>query len=55
MPCGQRGKFALEAYRFALLLTQPAHPLVADSRSDFVWGAAIPTAAVSVRTCSGSR
>jgi hypothetical protein len=33
-----RGKFELEPYRSALLLTHP-HPLAEDSPSDFVWGA----------------
>ena len=38
MLCALRGKFALERYRSALLLTHP-HPLAEDSPSDFVWGA----------------
>jgi len=33
-----RGKFLLEPYRSALLLTH-RRPLAEDSRSDFVWGA----------------
>ena len=33
-----RGKFTLEPYRSALLLTQP-RPLAKDSPSDFVWSA----------------
>ena len=36
-----RGKFTLEPYRSALLLTQP-RPLAEDSPSDFVWGARDP-------------
>ena len=38
MLCALRGKFALEPYRGALLLTHP-HPLAENSPSDFVWGA----------------
>jgi ribA/ribD-fused uncharacterized protein len=38
MLCGLRGKFALEPYRSALLLTH-ARPLAEDSPSDFIWGA----------------
>jgi ribA/ribD-fused uncharacterized protein len=37
MLCGLRGKFALEPYRSALLLTHP-RPLAEDSPSDFIWG-----------------
>jgi ribA/ribD-fused uncharacterized protein len=37
MLCGLRGKFALEPYRSALLLTHP-HPLAEDSPTDYVWG-----------------
>jgi predicted NAD-dependent protein-ADP-ribosyltransferase YbiA (DUF1768 family) len=37
MLCGLRGKFALEPYRSALLLTHP-HPLAEDSPTDFIWG-----------------
>jgi len=37
MLCALRGKFALDPYRSALLLTHP-RPLAEDSRSDFVWG-----------------
>jgi ribA/ribD-fused uncharacterized protein len=37
MLCALRGKFALEPYRAALLLTHP-HALVEDSRDDHVWG-----------------
>ena len=52
--CALRGKFTLEPYRSALLLTQP-RPLAEDSPSDFVWGARDQKAATAVRTCSGSR
>ena len=38
MLCALRGKFALEPYHSALLLTHP-HPLAEDSPSDFIWGA----------------
>jgi ribA/ribD-fused uncharacterized protein len=41
MLCALRGKFALEPYHSALLLTHP-HPLAEDSPSDFVWGARDP-------------
>jgi ribA/ribD-fused uncharacterized protein len=41
MLCALRGKFALEPYRSALLLTHP-RPLSEDSPSDFVWGARDP-------------
>lgn len=37
MLCALRGKFALEPYRSALLLTHD-RPLAEDSPSDFVWG-----------------
>jgi predicted NAD-dependent protein-ADP-ribosyltransferase YbiA (DUF1768 family) len=37
MLCGLRGKFALEPYRSALLLTHP-HALAEDSPTDDVWG-----------------
>jgi ribA/ribD-fused uncharacterized protein len=37
MLCGLRGKFALEPYRSALLLTYP-RPLAEDSPTDYVWG-----------------
>ena len=37
MLCALRGKFALEPYRSALLLTHP-RPLAEDSPGDFVWG-----------------
>ena len=37
MLCALRGKFALEPYRSALLLTH-RRPLAEDSPSDFVWG-----------------
>jgi ribA/ribD-fused uncharacterized protein len=37
MLCGLRGKFALEPYRSALLLTHP-HPLAEDSPTDYVCG-----------------
>jgi predicted NAD-dependent protein-ADP-ribosyltransferase YbiA (DUF1768 family) len=36
--CALRGKFALEPYYSALLLTHP-QPLAENSPSDFVWGA----------------
>ncbi len=36
--CALRGKFVLEAYRSALLLTHP-RPLAEDSPTDFIWGA----------------
>lgn len=39
--CALRGKFALEPYRSALLLTHP-RALAEDSPSDFVWGARDP-------------
>ena len=41
MLCALRGKFALEPYHSALLLTHP-HPLAEDSPSDFIWGARDP-------------
>jgi ribA/ribD-fused uncharacterized protein len=41
MLCGLRGKFALEPYRSALLLTHP-RPLAEDSPTDFVWGCRDP-------------
>jgi ribA/ribD-fused uncharacterized protein len=41
MLCGLRGKFGLEPYRSALLLTHP-HPHAADSPNDFIWGARDP-------------
>ncbi len=41
MLCALRGKFALEPYHSALLLTHP-HPLAEDSPSDYVWGARDP-------------
>ena len=41
MLCALRGKFTLEPYHSALLLTHP-HPLAEDSPSDFVWGARDP-------------
>jgi predicted NAD-dependent protein-ADP-ribosyltransferase YbiA (DUF1768 family) len=37
MLCALRGKFALEPYRSALLLTHP-HPLAEDSPTDYNWG-----------------
>lgn len=37
MVCALRGKFGLEPYRSALLLTHP-RPLAEDSPTDFVWG-----------------
>ena len=37
MLCALRGKFALEPYRSALLLTHP-RPLAENSPSDFAWG-----------------
>jgi ribA/ribD-fused uncharacterized protein len=37
MLCALRGKFALEPYRSALLLTHP-RPLAEDSPDDFLWG-----------------
>jgi len=36
-----RGKFALEPYRAALLLTHP-RPIAEDSPTDFIWGARDP-------------
>ena len=39
--CGQGGKFTLEPYRAALLLTHP-RPLAEDSPTDFVWGCRDP-------------
>jgi hypothetical protein len=44
MLCGLRGKFALEPYRSALLLTHP-RPLAQDSPTDFVWGCRDPQGA----------
>ncbi len=41
MLCALRGKFALEPYRAALLLTHP-HPLAEDSPDDYVWGCRDP-------------
>jgi predicted NAD-dependent protein-ADP-ribosyltransferase YbiA (DUF1768 family) len=41
MLCAVRGKFALEPYRSALLLTHP-RPLAEDSPTDFVWGCRDP-------------
>ena len=41
MLCALRGKFALEPYRSALLLTHP-RPLAEDSPNDFVWGCRDP-------------
>jgi predicted NAD-dependent protein-ADP-ribosyltransferase YbiA (DUF1768 family) len=41
MLCGLRGKFALEPYRSALLLTNPK-PLAENSPTDFVWGCRDP-------------
>jgi N-glycosidase YbiA len=41
MLCALRGKFALEPYRSALLLTH-RQPLAEDSPSDFIWGCRDP-------------
>ena len=41
MLCALRGKFTLEPYHSALLLTHP-HPLAEDSPSDYLWGARDP-------------
>ena len=41
MLCALRGKFALEPYRSALLLTH-ARPLAENSPEDFVWGCRDP-------------
>ena len=38
MLCALRGKFTLEPYRAALLLTHP-RPIAEDSATDFIWGA----------------
>jgi len=38
---GLRGKFALEPYRAALLLTHP-RPLAENSPTDFIWGCRDP-------------
>ena len=41
MLCALRGKFVLEPYRSALLLTHP-RPLAEDSPTDFLWGCRDP-------------
>ena len=49
-----RGKFALEPYRSALLLTHP-RALAENSPEDFVWGCRDARAATRARTCSAWR
>jgi len=47
-----QGKFALEPYRSALLITYP-RPLAEDSPSDFVWGARDPNGGYGGRNLLG--